>query len=99
MTRGTMPKKKPHHLPTEWDEMMADQMYLFADQLIDGKLSGVAIVAVDNAGNDSYFFLNKASKKVLGAPLTKLLALYNHVGGGSDSRVNAPNTNWSRRSH
>lgn len=82
--------------PTAHDLFIAGYMDEIVEALLEGRMDGIAIVAVPKNGEASYWYINKASTPVLGVHMQSLSELYRL---NCESGINAPNNNMSRRRH
>ena len=86
------------YTPTPAEESVAQSIDLLVDDLLSGKIAGIAVCAVNTKGEDAFFYLNKAEEPVLHRTISKLVGLYqsNQEFG---RLTTAPKTNRSYRSH
>ena len=86
------------YTPSPAEEMVAQHIDGLIDCLLEGKLTGIGVCAVDTKGEPCFFYLNKPEQPVLRVAMNRLMGLY-EAGQNFKTKCTAPKTNRSYRSH
>lgn len=90
--------KKPKHVPTASDLIMADNVDDLMSSFMAGELSGLGVCATTRGGTNLYFFLDHDRDGSLAGSISKLMGLH-AVNQRFRKQINAPQNNRSWRSH
>lgn len=84
--------------PTPAEHRMAQSINFLVQAMMRGELAGISLAAVNNEGENSCFYYNKATTAVLGAPIEQLRVMY-ETNQSFRELDTAPLNNKSYRSH
>jgi len=86
------------YAPTPAEHAIAASIHNLVNDMMSGRIDGIAVCAVDKDGEPAFFYLNKPDGPVLRPALNKLHGLY-EANRRMTERMNAPKTNRSYLEH